>query len=232
MTVVIVDLETTGLDPDRHHIWEVAVIVRDHRTPHYDGEWHYMMRPNLSAADPAALRVGRYYERAPKVLADPLVQAYVLDRPFTAHAHTPSGPVARMAVAARLAMLLDDAALVGCNPTFDAAFLSRFLRAHGQSPTWHHRLVDVYSLAAGYLAGTRDGYNTSARWLADAHNGASGPGCQVADPELDTTTVVGPPFDPDDLSARLGVTGDPGQRHTAVGDARWAAALYDKATGS
>ncbi|SCL43191.1 hypothetical protein GA0074692_6756 [Micromonospora pallida] len=233
MTLVFLDLETTGTDPDAHHVWEVAAIVRGHRDRRYDGLWHVMMRPRLAAADPAALRVGRYYERATAYLSDPDVQAHVVDRPLEMHPFVPIGrAVTRLDVARWLAVILDGATLIGATPSFDANFMARFLRSHWQAPTWHHRLVDVTTLAAGYLAGHRDGYNTSARWLVDAHHGASGGGCALADPELDTSAVPGPPWRSTDLAARLGVVGEPEARHTAVGDARWAMAVYDQVAGT
>lgn len=36
-----------------------------------------------------------------------------------------------------------------------------------------------------------------------------------------------PPWDSDELTARLGVKVDPADKHTALGDARWAKALYE-----
>lgn len=55
--VAFVDTETTGLDPDRHKIWEVALI-----TP--NGDEHVWQFPiDEMAADPAALDIGRYWER-------------------------------------------------------------------------------------------------------------------------------------------------------------------------
>ncbi|QOC89862.1 3'-5' exonuclease [Micromonospora craniellae] len=198
-TIVALDLETTGLDPERHHIWEIGAIVRGHRDPTFDGEWHYMLRPNLSDAEPKALQISRYYERASSV-QDRTTQAFVHRKP----AEVPGGlfgELSRPAVALRMAELLDGAHLVGVNPQFDAAFLSRFLRAHWQAPTWNYHLVDVGALAFGYAAAL----------------------CQALDRPVPTL-----PWRLDDLAAQLGVPSDPASRHTALGDARWALAIYDK----
>ncbi|MEV0805746.1 hypothetical protein [Micromonospora sp. NPDC050200] len=246
-TIVALDLETTGLDPDRHHIWEIGAVVRDHRDPRYNGRWQIMLRPNLAAAEPAALRIGRYYERATPYVGDrdqPPSKVLGSDTgPVTWVVEAPPGKagmggwgpvtelggVPRRAVARWLAQILDGATIVGANPAFDAGFMARFLRAHGHAPTWHHHLVDVAALTAGYLAGTRDGYNTSVEWLADAHNGSPQCGtCQVPPPDLDTVEIPTPAWRTGDLADRLGVTCAPELRHTALGDAAWALAIYDQ----
>ena len=36
-------------------------------------------------------------------------------------------------------------------PDFDAGFLTAFLRDNGAAPAWHHRLIDVESLAIGLI---------------------------------------------------------------------------------
>ena len=57
MTLAFIDTETTGLVPDRHTIWEVALI-----TP--AGDEHVWQFPvDEMAADPFALNIGRYWER-------------------------------------------------------------------------------------------------------------------------------------------------------------------------
>jgi DNA polymerase III epsilon subunit-like protein len=198
-TIVALDLETTGLEPERHHIWEIGLIVRNHREPEHDGEWHWMLRPNLAAADPVALRIGRYYERA-YMVQDSSTQAYQLAKPAGVAGHR-FGDLSRMAVARRLAGLLDGAHLVGINPAFDTGFLARFLRNHWQAPTWHYHLVDVGALALGYTTALRQALGQPQPTL---------------------------PWRTDDLAAQLGLPSDPDARHTAMGDARWALALYDK----
>ncbi|MBM7083620.1 3'-5' exonuclease [Micromonospora humidisoli] len=197
-TIVALDLETTGLDPDRHHIWEIGAIVRDHRDPSLDGEWHWLLRPNLAQAEPRALQISRYYERAWPV-QDPDRQGYALRLP--AEHGKPHTNWTRMAVARRLAELLDSANLVGINPAFDAGFLGRFLRSHWQTPTWHYHLVDVGALTLGYTAALSQALGRPAPAL---------------------------PWRIDDLATQLGVPVDPAARHTAMGDARFALALYDK----
>lgn len=95
--------------------------------------------------------------------------------------------------------------LVGAVPNFDAEVLARLLRAEGYLPSWHYHLIDVEAMAVGWLFGTYP-------------NGAG---------------LVGePPWKSDDLARACGVeppTDD--ERHTALGDTRWAMRWYDAMTG-
>lgn len=94
MTLVFLDTETTGLDPDRHEIWELAYAV-DEGDIHGGVVYHSMRH-----ADPKALSMNGYHERSfPRSFAD--MQALELG--------------CREA--------LSGATLVAANPSFDAAFL-------------------------------------------------------------------------------------------------------------
>jgi DNA polymerase III epsilon subunit-like protein len=144
--IVFLDTETTGLDSDRHEIWEIGAIVRTDDGGD-DMEWAWQIRPLMTTADPTGLRIGRYYERievganlpgSARLTASPPN----LDRGLWLEARE---------VAQDLAPLLDGAILVGAVPDFDARFLTRFLREHHQAPTWHYHLVDVETLAAGAI---------------------------------------------------------------------------------
>lgn len=124
----VVDVETFGLDPDRHDIFEIALIRRDDA-----GDWHefawWVGGGNIGVADSNALRINRFYERAS---AQP--------------------PLANPEdVAAELATLTAGTHLVACNPAFDAVFLERFLRRNGLAPAWDYHLVDVEAALASRL---------------------------------------------------------------------------------
>ena len=161
--VVFIDTETTGLDPTRHEAWEVALITPDGTTK----VWY--IAPDLSEADPVALRVNRFYERRGSV--------YTWDDSLTS--------------ARQIAIATANRHLVGAVPEFDAKFLERLLRRHGLAPAWHYQTVDVEALAAGLLG-------------------------------------LEPPFDTREIGSRLGVPETPPEeRHTALGDARWAKAVYE-----
>ena len=94
--------------------------------------------------------------------------------------------------------------LVGAVVSFDADVLGQRMRANGICPSWHYHLIDVEALAVGYLAG---------RGSADL---------------FDPSAL---PWKSDDLSAALGITVRDEDRHTALGDAKWARAIYDAVMG-
>lgn len=128
--IVFVDTETTGLDPFLHDAWEFALIVR--RDGH-DTEYEFRLQPDITNAEPAALKVNRYYERTRT--AD-----WRWDDPYYATVN--------------MYRLLNGAIMVGSNPAFDAEMLrSLFARYYEQPRSWHYRTIDVATLAAGYLHG-------------------------------------------------------------------------------
>lgn len=57
MTLVFIDTETTGLDPDRHEIWELAFAIDD--GPIHSGPVPHSLRH----ADPFALDLNGYHSR-------------------------------------------------------------------------------------------------------------------------------------------------------------------------
>jgi hypothetical protein len=95
--------------------------------------------------------------------------------------------------------------LVGAVPDFDVRHLRRLLGTNGYDDPWHYHLIDVETLAVGFLAGRA--YLTGERT-----------------PAL--------PWDSDELSRALGVEppGD-GVRHTAMGDVTWSMQMFDVVTG-
>jgi DNA polymerase III epsilon subunit-like protein len=134
--LAFVDTETTGLDPFLHDAWELAVIVR--KPGETDAEHVYRILPDISNADPKALKINRYFER---VTAD----GWVWDD--------------RQAAAHRLYALLNGAVMVGSNPAFDAEMIAHlFGRYYEQPKPWHYRTIDIATLAVGSL------YGRAAEW--------------------------------------------------------------------
>lgn len=142
--LIVVDVETTGLDVNKHWVLEVAAV--NART----GEELYFV-PSLPVgaldeADGKALKINGYFSRD--------VYAHRLDSE------------ASWKYWGQLWDWLDGNTLGGSNPTFDAAMLDRSMqwcfeslpRGYGkdevselrQSP-WHHRLADLSAYAAGAL---------------------------------------------------------------------------------
>jgi DNA polymerase III epsilon subunit-like protein len=143
LKTVFADVETTGLDPARHQAWDIALIVRtaDAR----EEEYQWFIQPDLAAADPFALRIGRFYERT-ITLTEPGGDGWA--EPYGA--------------ALDIARLLDSALIVAANPAFDAAFLAAFLRSHDQVAAHDYHLRDIGSLVTGYIAGVTRGYEMAA----------------------------------------------------------------------
>ena len=118
------DTETTGLDPTRHEIWEIAMVVVGPDSEDFTAVWQPDV--DLTSADEGALKIGDFAGR------------------YTGH----ESPIQ---VAKDVVIWTDGAIIVGANPHFDLSFLTPFLRAWGSVPNWHYSPVDVKSLAAGKL---------------------------------------------------------------------------------
>lgn len=137
--IVFLDTETTGLHPDRR-AWDVGLIVRDLDHPETgDVEHQWLVDADdldLGNADPFGLKVGKFYERHPRYndTEDPWLVVYE-----------------ESDVLSRVERLTRGATLVGAVPNFDTEVLGTRMRANGILPSWHYHLVDVETLAAGWL---------------------------------------------------------------------------------
>jgi len=204
--LVFLDTETTGLHPDRQ-VWEVGMIRRDD-----DGEreLQFFVDVDLSNADPFGLSVGRFYQRHP-------TGKFVSGGEVSPEVYYESNPrdnghiVGKHQAAKVVASWTHGAHIVGAVPSFDTISLDALLRKHEHIPAWHYHLIDVENLAIGWLAGQRAG------------------GYELRDEAGDLT----PPWDSRKLAAALGLPPQPEEdKHTALGDARWAMALYDRVMGT
>lgn len=145
--VVFVDTETTGLDPDRHEIWEVACIYwgktyrrsdkPSERGIGFDTEeehWGWLEKTwyldvDLGQADSYALKLTSYHDR---------IKGRSISKPEY--------------FARDFAALTRGKHLCGAVVSFDEERLRKLLRAHGACPEWHYHLIDVEALAVGYCA--------------------------------------------------------------------------------
>lgn len=184
--LAFVDVESTGLDPDVHEIWEVGLILRDSEGIEVERSWQLPV--DLGRADPMALKIGRFHERR-SGWAGSLCWPDTFAREF--------------------ADLTVGAHLVGAVVSFDEERLRKLLRANSQCPMWHHHLIDVEALAVG--------------WLAAAYD----PETPVP-PSMDKCR---PPWKSDELSLAVGIDPANFDRHSALGDAQWARAIYDAIMG-
>lgn len=202
-----IDTETTGLDPDRHAIWEVALITPD-KNEHV---WQFPV--DEMAADPFALNIGRYWERRWDTDNDvsELNAIYEAHNAKSRRMNFPDEGRAIQPGAAWARHFRDLTAgchLAGAVISFDEERLRRLLHSLGVLHRWHYHLIDVEALAAGFLNGfshTQQGGKTKDRFR----------------------DIAAPPWKSDDLSAALGVTVSDEERHTALGDAKWAMRTYD-----
>lgn len=129
--IIVVDVETSGLDPKIHVVVEVAWrnLVTDESglfVPSHNPE------VVLLRAEPKALELNGYHER-------------IAGRP-----QDTNGTATK-----RLHEALKGNTLAGSNPAFDAKFLRRefnlWCLRRGPAEPWHHRMLDVSAYAAGVL---------------------------------------------------------------------------------
>lgn len=203
--LAFVDTETTGVHQGRR-AWEVAIIRREpdatETTLHL-----FIADVDLSEADPFGLKIGRFYERHPAYTGTE--HGRIVDDPWYDMAYGPVPDGAQITHEAEAAHHVErmtrGAHLVGAVPNFDAEVFADMLRRHQLAPAWHYHLIDVEALAVGYLAGRRP---------------------------FDRSEPVALPWSSDDLTRACGVepAGDD-ERHTALGDAKWAMRLYDAIVG-
>lgn len=146
---VFLDTETTGTDPERHEVWEIGLIVAE-EVPHDPGiewrEYRYLLPVDLSKADATALRISHYYERSAPLRAMLPGESYDA-------MHIRSDGSEEVAYSHRLALelatLTANKHIVGAVPSFDAAFLTKWLHKFSLTPAWHYHLVDIEVIVAG-----------------------------------------------------------------------------------
>jgi hypothetical protein len=211
--VAFVDVETTGLDPDRHEIWEVALITPDGA----EHVWQFGPVDEM-AADPLALDISRYWQRRwPHDIRE------ISDLDAVYEAHTLKSRRAKFPDQGRAIRpdfrwcrhfrdLTAGLHLAGAVVSFDEERLRKLLRGVRVLPRWSYHLIDVEALAVGYLAGRHAAdfsyLPADVPWTSD---------------ELSARVSLAAGIS-DETSAQLSLDG--GARHTALGDARWARDMY------
>jgi len=123
--LVFLDTETTGLNPDKHEVWEIAALVRFYDRPVYTFCRQLKLK-QLDSSDPRSLEVGSFGRR-----------------------YDENKAVEPEQVAKELLLLTDQAVLLGLNISFDLGFLKVLLGRN--RPNWHYSPVDIKSFAAGAL---------------------------------------------------------------------------------
>ena len=197
-SICFIDCETTSLRHDRR-AWEIGIIARASDGGETEHHWFVGAEDlDLGNADVMSLKIGRFYERHPQP---------------SAHWTTGLPVVSSEATALRdVEAVTRGAHLVGAVVSFDADVLSQRMRANGICPSWHYHVVDVEALAAGWLH----------RHAAVLENREA-----TIEEATALRRLASPPWKSDDLSAALGITVSEEDRHTALGDAKFARAIYD-----
>ncbi|MGW6223645.1 3'-5' exonuclease [Streptomyces olivaceus] len=199
--LAFIDCETTGLNPDTHSMWELAVIRRENGT---DTEHLWQIRLanwEIEQAEPKAMEINRYRER------NALPDDYQVGD--MTHACGLPHPMKRDELRDQLRGMLDGAVLIGSNPAFDASFLQVFL----ETVPWHYRTIDIATLAAGRKLGQVDMVLRTGGKQLDSDIVEF----PLSSRNLSRWVGVEPPGD--DVA------------HTALGDARWARDVFDAVTG-
>jgi len=199
--LIFLDTETTGLDRATDEVWDFAAIRREPNG--VTRTWELLVKHDVAKAErlPESFRADHARRYNPHQAVSPATFADVLGAVFA----VPDGTSYR-----------DRPHVVGACPDFDLAHLERILRENDRPVPWHHHIMDAETLAVGWLRGRRE---------AKLRFG-------IMDPrDDDYEPFPGPPWDSDALSKAVGV--DPGQfeRHTALGDVRWAQAIHDVVMG-
>jgi DNA polymerase III epsilon subunit-like protein len=205
--LVFIDTETTSLRPDRR-AWEIGLIERVPVTvKHPDG-------PDTQATEDREHHWFIDVDDLELGNADPM--ALKIGRFYERHPQMRGQRSAHPLVKPEYIVLeeaeamIRGAHLVGAVVSFDADVLDRRMRAHGICPSWHYHLIDVEALAVGY----------SAYWAARDGDGHELKG-----------SITALPWKSEALSRALGVDPDDFERHSALGDAKWARAIYDTVMG-
>ena len=148
-----IDTETTGLNPEKHELIQVACILvsasnpEDISTYEVVKEFECKIQPtHIHDADPTALKINKY---DPSVWVD----AKSLHEAMTV-----------------LSGLTKGAVMVGHNVTFDWTFLDKAFRQTGVENKMHYHKLDTISMAFALLHGKEDAEHLSLHALSRYFN--------------------------------------------------------------
>lgn len=141
--LISLDLETTGLDPERHQAWEVGLVDLKDNAEY----WFEFPVRNLRDAEAGALQVNHYYENN----SIPAGSDYGAATGVAASPDADDGWYRLDTLAYLLARLTAGKTLLGAAVHFDARFLGDLIQYYGSAPAWSHRHLDLGSFAAGQL---------------------------------------------------------------------------------
>ena len=202
--ICFVDTETDGLHRGRR-MWEIALIRRE--PDGTEDTKRMFVGIDLRDSDPYALRLGGFWDRHPAGRKISGKEPSPVDNDIVYCKHDAAKVIMRMTF---------DAHLVGVNPGFDADTMAGLLRSEGYLPSWHYHLIDLIPMTVGWLH-------------ADAYRHPTQGGRPLSWPTA--LESLRPPWSSDVLASACGVMPPTDtERHTALGDARWAMRWYDTLT--
>lgn len=126
--ILFVDLETTGLDFDKHEIVEIGCLLVDGRSLEILNKYHARINPeHLETADPEGLKISGYSEDKWKD-AKPLKKALK-----------------------EIVKLAPEAMIAGWKVDFDWWFLDKYLKKFRIKHNFDYHLIDVISIAYSHF---------------------------------------------------------------------------------
>lgn len=129
MRIALIDLETTGLDPDKHEIIEIGCVLFDDRTFEILCELDIRVIPeHIETADPKALQVNGYRPEDWKD-AVPLYKALGLLRAITS----------------------EETKFCAHNMIFDWGFLAAAMKKTGLEMPFERHRIDLFTLAWAHI---------------------------------------------------------------------------------
>lgn len=143
--LLFVDIETTGLDADKHEIIEVATILTS-----FDGQtvvdrWEQkVLAERPQEAELQALLINGYSE-------DQWIKA---------------GAVSQATLATAIEPRLENATFVGQNVSFDEGFLRALFRRFNLKPNWDYHKVDTAVLSWPFFVTNPDLKGVSLKYMA------------------------------------------------------------------
>ncbi|MFB7896125.1 hypothetical protein ACFC1B_07320 [Streptomyces xiamenensis] len=205
---VIADIKTLGPHPQRHAIWEIALVRRENPTDPATDTFHWwQQRPSdqeHSRADTSTLEAALYHQRMRVPPDAQAVDVLIQGGP---------SPIEPQLLNQAVATLLNGVELIGSTPHFDP----RFLQARLNGTPWH-RETDIATLAGGFLLGLAYAHSRPPAWTSTPDH-YSPTHIAVDDWHLPT------------IASHLGVPPPaPSAAHTGLGNITWARRVIDRIT--
>ncbi len=129
--MIVIDVETTGLDPQRNSIVSVGAVDFSNPTNQFYLE-------------------NRISDGAEVVEAALKVNGFTLEGVIDLHKPSLEGAIKRFLAWARL---IHDQTLAGENPSFDRSFVQAAILRYGLKYTFGHRVVDLHSISYAHVTG-------------------------------------------------------------------------------